>query len=106
MESWGDVDFNSHMKNTAFLDKSGDVGMMVIAEHRSPLREFARLKVGPVIQKDVGDRSPHVTNRIARAIAAHAPRASVTTLAKANRALTRTHVEAVAQAIAGISAGR
>jgi pimeloyl-ACP methyl ester carboxylesterase len=54
----------------------------------------------------VGDRSPDITHRIARAIAAHAPRASVMTLAKANHALTTTHVEAVAQAIAEIAAGR
>ncbi len=54
----------------------------------------------------VGDRSPDVTHRIARAIAAHAPRASVMTLAKANHALTTTHVEAVAQAIDAIAARR
>jgi pimeloyl-ACP methyl ester carboxylesterase len=54
----------------------------------------------------VGDRSPDITHRIARAIAAHAPRASVMMLAKADHALTTTHVEAVAQAIAGIAAGR
>ena len=52
MAGWGDMDFNSHMKNTAFLDKSGDVRMMFFAEHDFPMREFARLKVGPVIQKD------------------------------------------------------
>jgi len=54
----------------------------------------------------VGDRSPDITHRIARVIAAHAPRASVMTLAKANHALTTTHVEAVARAIAEIAAGR
>ena len=54
----------------------------------------------------VGDRSPDITHRIAGAIAAHAPRASVMTLAKANHALTTTHVEAVAEVIAGIAAGR
>jgi pimeloyl-ACP methyl ester carboxylesterase len=54
----------------------------------------------------VGDRSPDITHRIARAIAAHAPRASVMVLEKANHALTTTHVDAVAQAIAGISTAR
>lgn len=54
----------------------------------------------------VGDRSPDITHRIARAIAAHAPRGSVMTLAKASRALTTTHLEAVAQAVAGIAAAR
>ena len=54
----------------------------------------------------VGDRSPDITHRIAPAIAAHAPRGSVMTLAKASRALTTTHLEAVAQAVAGIAAAR
>jgi hypothetical protein len=30
---WGDMDFNSHMRNTAFLDKSADVRMMFFAEN-------------------------------------------------------------------------
>ena len=25
---WGDMDFNSHMRNTAYLDKSADIRMM------------------------------------------------------------------------------
>jgi acyl-CoA thioester hydrolase len=33
---WGDMDYNSHLRNTAYLDKSGD----------------ARMKIGPVILKD------------------------------------------------------
>jgi len=49
---WGDMDFNSHMKNTAFLDKSADVRMMYFAEHGFPTAEFARLKLGPVVMKD------------------------------------------------------
>ena len=49
---WGDMDFNSHMKNTAFLDKSADVRMLFFAEHGFPTTEFARLKLGPVILKD------------------------------------------------------
>ena len=40
------------MKNTAFLDESGDVRMLFFAEHGFPMREFARLKVGPLIQTD------------------------------------------------------
>jgi acyl-CoA thioester hydrolase len=50
--SWADMDFNSHMKNTAFLDKSADVRMMYFAEHGFPVAEFARLKLGPVVMKD------------------------------------------------------
>lgn len=49
---WADMDFNSHMKNTAFLDKSADVRMMYFAEHGFPMAEFARLKLGPVVMKD------------------------------------------------------
>ena len=49
---WGDMDFNSHMKNTAFLDKSADVRMMFFAENGFPSQEFSRLKLGPVVMKD------------------------------------------------------
>ena len=49
---WGDMDFNSHMRNTAFLDKSADVRMMFFAENGFPMREFSRLKLGPVVMKD------------------------------------------------------
>ncbi len=50
--SWADMDFNSHMKNTAFLDKSADVRMMYFADHGFPVEEFARLRLGPVVMKD------------------------------------------------------
>jgi acyl-CoA thioester hydrolase len=50
--SWGDMDFNSHMRNTAYLDKAGDVRMMFFAEHGFPMSEFGRLRIGPVITKD------------------------------------------------------
>ena len=49
---WGDMDFNSHMRNTAYLDKAADVRMMFFAEYGFPVREFARLRLGPVIMKD------------------------------------------------------
>lgn len=49
---WGDMDFNSHMKNTAYLDKSGDVRMMFFSENGFPMAEFMRLRIGPVIMKD------------------------------------------------------
>lgn len=49
---WGDMDFNSHMRNTAYLDKSGDVRMMFFAEHGFPMSEFMRLRIGPVVMKD------------------------------------------------------
>ena len=49
---WGDMDFNSHMRNTAFLDKSADVRMMFMAENGFPVSEFRRLQIGPVLLKD------------------------------------------------------
>ncbi|MDE3736989.1 thioesterase family protein [Pseudomonas resinovorans] len=49
---WGDMDFNSHMRNTAYLDKSADVRMMYFAEHGFPMSEFRRLRLGPVVMKD------------------------------------------------------
>jgi acyl-CoA thioester hydrolase len=50
--SWADMDFNSHMRNTAFLDKSADVRMMYFLENGFPMEEFSRLRLGPVIMKD------------------------------------------------------
>ena len=49
---WGDMDFNSHMRNTAYLDKSADIRMMFFSENGFPMAEFMRLRVGPVIMKD------------------------------------------------------
>lgn len=49
---WGDMDFNGHMRNTAFLDRAADVRMMFFAEHGFPMREFARLRLGPVVFRD------------------------------------------------------
>lgn len=52
MAGWGDMDFNSHMRNTAFLDKAADVRMLFFSEHGFPMQEFLRRKFGPVIRKD------------------------------------------------------
>lgn len=49
---WGDMDFNSHMRNTAYLDKSADIRMMFFAENGFPMAEFMYLRIGPVIMKD------------------------------------------------------
>ena len=49
---WGDMDFNGHMKNTAYLDAGADVRMMYFAEHGFSMREFERLRFGPVITRD------------------------------------------------------
>lgn len=49
---WGDMDFNSHMRNTAYLDKSADIRMMYFSENGFSMAEFMRLRIGPVIMKD------------------------------------------------------
>lgn len=52
LAGWGDTDFNGHMRNTAYLDKSADLRMLFFADHGFPAAEFARLRVGPVILRD------------------------------------------------------
>lgn len=49
---WGDMDFNGHMRNTAFLDLSGTTRMMYFQEHGFSMREFEKLRFGPVIVRD------------------------------------------------------
>ncbi len=39
---WGDMDFNSHMRNTAYLDKSADVRMMFFSENGFPELDYFR----------------------------------------------------------------
>lgn len=49
---WADMDFNSHMKNTAYLDKAADVRQMFLIENGFPVEEFLRLQIGPAMKKD------------------------------------------------------
>lgn len=49
---WADMDFNSHMKNTAYLDKAADVRQMFLIKNGFPVEEFLRLRIGPVVMKD------------------------------------------------------
>jgi acyl-CoA thioester hydrolase len=49
---WRDMDFNSHMANTAYLDRAADVRMMYFAENGFTADDMQRLRVGPVIMKD------------------------------------------------------
>lgn len=49
---WADMDFNSHMKNTAYLDKTADVRQMFLIEHGFPMEKFLRLRIGPVVMRD------------------------------------------------------
>jgi len=52
LAGWGDMDFNSHMANTAYLNKAGDIRMMFLGENGFPMAEFKRLNIGPVVMKD------------------------------------------------------
>ena len=73
---WADMDFNAHMKNTAYLDKSADVRQMFLIENGFPVHEFSRLRIGPVVKKDEVDyfAEVHLQQQISvtYAIAGHA----------------------------------
>lgn len=49
---WGDLDYNGHMRNTAYLDVGADVRMMFFEQHGFSMREFERLRIGPVMFRD------------------------------------------------------
>ena len=49
---WADMDFNAHMRNTAYLDKSADTRMHYFAARGYPIEEFGRQRLGPVVRKD------------------------------------------------------
>ena len=74
---WADMDFNSHMKNTAYLDKAADVRQMFLAENGFPIDEFSRLRIGPVIMKDEVEYFREVglqqEIQVTYALAGHAP---------------------------------
>jgi acyl-CoA thioester hydrolase len=50
---WGDMDANSHMRNSAYLDAASNVRMMFFKRHGITAAEFARWRIGPVALKDV-----------------------------------------------------
>ena len=70
------MDFNSHMANTAYLDKTADVRQMFLAEHGFPIAEFRRRHIGPVVRKDEFEYFKEVglqeRIRITYALAGHA----------------------------------
>ena len=71
------MDFNSHMKNTAYLDKTADVRQMFLIEHGFPIEEFLRLRLGPVVMKDEVEYFKEVglqqEIKVTYALAGHAP---------------------------------
>lgn len=74
---WADMDFNSHMKNTAYLDKAADVRQKFLMEHGFPVEEFVRLRIGPVVMKDEVEYYKEVglqqEIQVNYALAGHAP---------------------------------
>jgi acyl-CoA thioester hydrolase len=52
LAGWADMDWNSHMANTAYLNKVVDARVLALAEKGFPLEEFVRLRLGVVIMKD------------------------------------------------------
>ena len=49
---WGDMDFNGHMANRAFLDKSGDIRMLFFNDNGLSGISMAKMRIGPVIKSD------------------------------------------------------
>jgi len=52
LAGWADMDWNSHMANSAYLNKVVDARVLMLAERGFPLDEFVRLRLGIVIMKD------------------------------------------------------
>lgn len=52
LAGWADMDWNSHMANTAYLNKVVDARVLALAERGFPMEEFVRLRLGVVIMKD------------------------------------------------------
>ncbi len=49
---WGSMDFNGHMRNTAYLDLSADTRMLYFDAQGFSMREFERRLIGPVVRRD------------------------------------------------------
>jgi acyl-CoA thioester hydrolase len=50
--TWGDMDANGHMRNTAYLDKSADIRLIFFAACGYRIPDFERLAFGPIAMKD------------------------------------------------------
>ena len=63
---WADMDFNAHMRNTAYLDLAGDTRMHFFEQAGFPMRELERLRLGPVILRDEVDyfRELHLLDEV------------------------------------------
>ena len=50
--TWGDMDFNGHMRNSAYLDHCSDTRLKFFESHGFTAAEFARRGFGPAIMHD------------------------------------------------------
>ena len=50
--SWADVDANSHMRNTSYLERVSDIRLMYFAANGFSLDSFRKLHFGPVVRRD------------------------------------------------------
>ncbi len=46
------MDFNSHMGNSAYLNRASDIRMLFFSENGFSMETFMQQKIGPVIMKD------------------------------------------------------
>ncbi len=49
---WGDMDFNGHMRNTAYLDKAADTRMLYFAASGFSMAALMAARLGPVVMQD------------------------------------------------------
>ena len=49
---WADMDFNAHMRNTAFLEVAADCRIRYFDEGGFTMRAFERWEIGPVVTRD------------------------------------------------------
>ncbi len=52
MVGWGDLDSNSHMKNTAYLDYAATTRFSFFSAHGFSANRFRELQFGPIVFKD------------------------------------------------------
>lgn len=50
--TWGDLDANNHLRNTAYLDYAATTRFRYLAGAGFTPREFAKLRLGPVVFED------------------------------------------------------
>ena len=49
---WADVDFNAHMRNSAFLDRASDTRMLYFDSIGLGVAKLIEMRLGPVIMRD------------------------------------------------------